>query len=169
VSQISLIVAVAENGVIGGEGGMPWRVKADLRRFRALTMGKPLVMGRKNFESIGRVLDGRDNIVVTHRADYAPEGAIVAHSLDEGLAVAEKCAEARGVDEIFVVGGGEVYRQALPFVSRLYVTHIATKPEGDVVFAPIGPSDWVEVSREPLPSNEGDSAAAVHVVYERRK
>ncbi len=107
---IVLVAAVAENGVIGVDGGLPWRVRADMRKFRALTMGKPLVMGRKTFESIGRVLDGRDIIVVTRRPDFAAEGVLVAGSLAEALAIAEARAAARGADEICVGGGGEIYR-----------------------------------------------------------
>jgi dihydrofolate reductase len=166
---IVLVAAVAENGVIGVDGGLPWRVKADMRKFRALTMGKPLVMGRKTFESIGRVLDGRDIVVVTRRPDFATEGVLVAGSLAEAVAIAEARAAARGADEICVAGGGEIYREAAPLADRLYVTHVAAKPEGDTHFPTISPEEWVEVSREPLPASEGDTAAAVHVVYRKRR
>jgi dihydrofolate reductase len=163
---ISLVVAVAENGVIGVRGGLPWRIKADLKRFRSVTMGKPIVMGRKTFDSIGRVLDGRDNIVVTRRAD--PEGALVARSIEEALKLAEACARQRGVDEICVIGGEALFRDTLPLAGRLYVTHVAAAPEGDVFFPAISPADWVERSRETLPASDGDTALATHVVYERR-
>src|SRR5687767_5068116 len=119
---IVIVVAVAENGVIGAAGGLPWRVRADLRRFRAVTMGKPLVMGRKTFESIGRVLDGRDNIFVTRRTDFAPAGVIVAGSVEEALAIAADRAAARGVGEICVGGGGGVFAATLPLAQRLHVT-----------------------------------------------
>lgn len=167
--RLSLIVAVAENGVIGADGGMPWRVRADLRGFRALTMGKPMVMGRKSFEAIGRVLDGRDTIVVTRQAGFAPEGVFVAGSLEAGLRLAAERARARGVDEAFVAGGGEIYRQALPLVDRLYVTRIAARPEGDVTFPDIPDGDFVETQREPLPFTEGDSATAIRSIFERRR
>jgi dihydrofolate reductase len=167
-TDIALVVGVAENGVIGAKGGLPWRVKADLRRFRADTMGKPMVMGRKTFQSIGRVLDGRDNIVVTRQPGYARPGAIVAKSLDEALAIAEERAATRGSKEICVIGGGEVFRETFPLATRLYVTHVSGKPKGDVFFPDIVPGEWKERSREKLPFSEGDTATAEHAVYERR-
>jgi dihydrofolate reductase len=166
---ISLVVAVAENGVIGVRGGLPWRIKADLKRFRGVTMGKPIVMGRKTFDSIGRVLDGRDNIVVTRRADTLPEGAFLARSVEAALKLAEACARRRGVDEICVIGGEALFRDTLPLADRLYLTHVAAAPEGDVFFPAISPADWVERSREMLPASDGDTAAATYVVYERRR
>jgi dihydrofolate reductase len=165
---IVIVVAVAENGVIGVRGELPWRVRADLRKFRAVTMGKPMVMGRKTFESIGRVLDGRDSIVVSRQPDFAPDGAIVARGLDAALTVAGDCAARRGADEICVIGGGEVFAAALPSATRLHVTHVAARPEGDALFPEID-DEWVEVSREPLPESEGDTAAAVYSVYEKRR
>jgi dihydrofolate reductase len=161
------VVAVAENGVIGVRGGLPWRVKADLKRFRSVTMGKPILMGRKTFESIGRVLDGRDNIVVTRRAEALPEGAILARSVDEALRVADLRARQRGAAEICVIGGEALFRETLPLAERLYVTHIAAAPDGDVFFPAISPADWVERSREKLPRSDGDTAEAAYVVYER--
>ncbi len=165
---IVLVAAVADNGVIGAKGGLPWRVKADMRKFRAVTMGKPLVMGRKTFELIGRVLDGRDVIVVTRQPDFAAEGVLVAASLKEALELAEECAARRNAEEICIGGGGEIYAEAMPLATRLCVTHVAASPAGDTRFPEIAPEDWVEVSREPLPASEGDTATAVHVVYRRR-
>ena len=167
--MISLVVAVAENGVIGVRGGLPWRIKADLKRFRSVTMGKPIVMGRKTFDSIGRVLDGRDNIVVTRRAETVPEGVLLARSVDEALKLAEACARRRGVDEVCVIGGEALFRDTLPLAERLYVTHVAAAPEGDVFFPAISPADWAERSRETLPASQGDSATATYVIYERRQ
>jgi dihydrofolate reductase len=164
-----LVAAVAENGVIGANGGLPWRVRADMRKFRAITMGKPLVMGRKTFESIGRVLDGRDLIVVTRRPDFAAEGVFVTASMKEALALAEECAAKRNAEEICVGGGGEIYAESMPLAARLCVTHVAASPAGDTRFPAIAPKDWVEVSREPLPASDGDTATAVHVVYRRRR
>lgn len=169
MSTISLVVAVAENGVIGARGGLPWRVKADLKRFRNITMGKPIVMGRKTFESIGRVLDGRDNIVVSRRAETLPEGAILAGGVDEAMNIAKECARVRNVDDICVIGGETLFRDTLPLAERLYVTHVAAAPAGDVFFPPVSSADWVAVSREPLPPAEGDTASAVYVVYQRRR
>ncbi len=167
--RIALVAAVAENGVIGANGGLPWRVKSDMRKFRAVTMGKPLVMGRKTFESIGRVLDGRDVIVLTRQSGINRPGVFVAADLREALALAETRAAERGADEICVVGGGEVYAEALPLAERLYVTHVEIRPDGDTRFPEIAPQDWAEVLREPLPASEGDTAAAVHVVYEKHR
>jgi dihydrofolate reductase len=167
--SVSLVVAVGENGVIGIHGQLPWRIRADLRKFRAITMGRPLVMGRKTFESIGRVLDGRDVIVVTRQRDFAPAGVLVADSLDAALALAVERAAARGVDDIFVVGGGEIYAAAMPLADKLHVTHVAARPEGDTVFPEISPAEWTVLSREPLPPSEGDTATGEHVVYVRRR
>ena len=170
MSKVSIVIiaAVGENGVIGTAGGLPWRVSADLRRFRKVTMGKPLVMGRKTFESIGRALDGRDTIVVSRQPGFGPEGVIVAASLEAAVEKAEACAAARGVGEICVAGGGEIYAAALPRADRLYITHVAAAPQGDTAFPEISPAEWVEVSREPLPAREGDTAGAEYVTYERR-
>lgn len=165
---IVMVVAVADNRVIGAAGGLPWRVRSDLRKFRSVTMGKPMVMGRKTFESIGRALDGRDSIVVSRQPGFAPEGAIVAKSLDEALAVAKECAAARGAQEVCVIGGGEVFAATLPSAARLHVTHVEARPEGDTFFPQLT-ADWVEVSREDLPRSEGDTAAAVYSVYEKRR
>jgi dihydrofolate reductase len=165
-ATIALIAAVAENGVIGAGNGLPWRVRADFRRFRSLTMGRPIVMGRKTFESIGRALDGRDSIVVTRQPSASFEGAVAAASLKAALAVAREKAGDAG--EIFVIGGGELFAEAMPLAKRLYVTHIGTAPKGDTYFPEIPATDWVEKSREPLPASDGDTASGVQVVYERR-
>ena len=166
---ISLVVAVAENGVIGASGGLPWRLKADLRRFREITMGKPIVMGRKTFESIGRALDGRDNVVVTRRKDLALPDVLVATTLEQALAIASERAGGRGADDICVIGGGEIYAATMPIADRLHVTHIAAAPEGDVFFPQVASAEWAEISREPLPASEGDTVAGVYAVYRRRR
>jgi dihydrofolate reductase len=166
--RLAIVVAVAENGVIGAAGGLPWRVRADLRRFRALTMGKPVVMGRKTFQSIGRVLDGRDNIVVTQQVDFAPEGVLVAHSLEPAISLARRLATAKGADEFYVIGGGQLYAETLPLADRLYVTHVAAAPDGDVRFPAIAPAEWQEICHEALPFSDGDTAAATRSVYQRR-
>lgn len=169
LARLALIAALAENRVIGTRNALPWRVKNDFRRFRALTMGKPLIMGRKTFESIGKPLDGRDNIVLTRKASATIDGAIVAGSLEEALSLAADRAAARGVDEIFVIGGGELFKEALPLAERLYLTHIEAVPEGDAYFPDVSPEDWMETAREPIAASEGDTARAVHAVYERRR
>lgn len=168
-ATISLVVAIGENGVIGAGGGLPWRIRADLRRFRAVTMGKPMIMGRKTFDSIGKALDGRDSIVVTRRSDFLPEGVIVAHDLDAALALAAERAAARGVDEIAVIGGGEVFAAVIGRADRVHLTHVEAAPDGDVFFPELDPEDWKEVSREPLPHSDGDTATASYAVYQRRR
>jgi dihydrofolate reductase len=139
---ISLIVAMAANRVIGRDNKLPWRLPNDLRRFRALTMGKPLVMGRKTFESIGRPLDGRHNIVVSRNPDYRAEGCTVVHSPEAALAAAVPA------EELFVAGGAELYAQFLPRAHRLYLTLVHARVEGDTFFPTYDESQWREIERE---------------------
>lgn len=168
--HVAIYVAVAENGVIGRDNGLPWRLSGDLKRFKAGTMGKPIVMGRKTFESIGKPLPGRLNIVVTRDPTYRVEGVEVAGSLDDALALASVRARCMaGADEICVVGGAEIYRQALPIADRLYVTHVLADIEGDARFPPIDPATWLLVSSEDVPAGERDSHATRYAVYERRQ
>lgn len=163
---IVLVVAVAENGVIGIRGGLPWRLKADLRRFREVTMGKPLIMGRATYASIGRPLDGRDSIVLTRSSEFAAPGVLTAHDLPEALALADGRAKARDADEICVIGGAAVFRETLPLAARLHVTRIDGAAEGDVTFG-FDAALWVETSREPLPISDGDTARGTYVSYDR--
>lgn len=164
---ISLIVAVAENGVIGRGGTLPWRVPSDMKTFRRLTMGKPVIMGRKTFASIGKTLDGRDNIVVTRYADFDAPGIECAGSIEEALDLARECAAARGVDEIMVIGGAEVFAAALPLADRIYLTRIHARPDGDTVFPELDPSVWREVSRSPITPDPRDDATATLHTHER--
>jgi dihydrofolate reductase len=165
---ISLVVAMAENRVIGRDNGLPWKVSSDLRRFKALTIGKPVVMGRKCYESIGRPLPGRPNIVVTRNPDFKPDGVIVVHSLDHAFDRAEQEAEALGADEIAVIGGGEIYRQAMDDADTLHVTYILARPEGDTYFPEIDPDTWQTAYREDVPKGEKDDFASRFVTYRRR-
>lgn len=165
--RISFVVAVAENGVIGRSGALPWRLPSELGRFKRLTMGKPLIMGRKTFCSIGRALPGRDNIVVTRRRDFAAEGVIVAGDIEEALAVAERCAQARGTDEVMVIGGAEIYRALLPRADRIYKTVVHAAPDGDTRFPEIDAGSWRESAREFHEAQAGDSADYTIVVLER--
>lgn len=167
--EIVIHVAVAANGVIGRDGGLPWRLSTDLRRFKALTMGKPIVMGRKTWDGLGRPLPGRANIVVTRDASFHAEGAIRAGSLDEALALAEARARADGTDQICVIGGGEIFRMALPRADRLYVTHVLADIEGDVHFPALDAGVWQETVSEEVPAGEKDSHPTRHCVYERRQ
>lgn len=165
--RLSIIVAMAENRVIGRDNGLPWRLPTDLRHFKTVTMGKPIVMGRKTFESIGRPLPGRDNIVVTRGTEIASDQVHVAYSLDEAVGLAEDFAIDRGVEEIFIVGGAQIYEEAIGRADRLYVTEVAGAPEGDAYFPAIDLTVWKEVSREGPVRGEKDSAPMTFVVYER--
>ena len=164
---ISLVVAIAANGVIGREGGLPWRLSTDMKRFKAITMGHPVVMGRKTWESFPRPgpLPGRTNIVVTRDRTYRAEGAAVAGSLRDALAVAAK---SPGGDEICVIGGGEIFAEALGMAERLYVTHIEADIGGDTFFPPIDPGTWYAVHDENVPAGEKDDFATRYVIYERK-
>ncbi len=158
--KISLIAAVAENGVIGKDGDLAVRISADLKRFKALTMGKPLITGRKNYDSIGRPLPGRKNIVITRRKDYAPEGVVVVHSFDEALRAAELA------EEVMVMGGADIFALALPRADKFYLTEIHATPEGNVFMPPWNRDEWREVFREDYPA-EGDTPAFSFVDLER--
>ena len=168
--HIAIYVAIAENGVIGSKGGLPWRLSTDLKRFKAGTMGKPIVMGRKTWESFPkRPLPGRLNIVVTRDKAYRAEGAETASSLRDAITLAEIRARCMAVaDEICVIGGGEIYRQALPLADRLHVTHVLASVDGDTVFPTIDPAVWRLASSEDVPPGEKDSHATRYAVYERR-
>lgn len=166
--RIAFIVAVARNGVIGRDGDLPWRLSSDLKLFRRLTMGKPVVMGRKTWETLPkRPLDGRDNIVVTRDERYVADGAVVAHTLDAALAAARAGASARGVDEVMVIGGAEIYRAALARAERIYLTEVEAEPAGDTRFPVLEPSQWRELSRETLPRGPKDEFGATLVVLDR--
>ncbi len=168
--QISLVVAVADNGVIGRNGKLPWRLGSDLRRFRRLTMGHPLIMGRKTFESIGQPLDGRDSIVLTRSPlEAGGHGVFTASALEGAISVAQKCARARGVQEIFVVGGAEVFSLAIPSASRIYLTRVHGAPEGDVRWPVVFGDDWLERSREERPASQRDEYPVTDLVLERIK
>ncbi len=142
---VVLVVAVAANGVIGAQGGMPWHLPEDLRRFKAVTMGHPMVMGRKTFESIGRPLPGRRTIVVTRDPSWRHDGVETAPGLTQALALARRGSP--GAD-VMVVGGGQIYAEAMPLATRLEVTHLDVAPPGDTHFPAIAPQRWRESARE---------------------
>ncbi|MEP9371770.1 dihydrofolate reductase [Mesorhizobium sp. KR1-2] len=168
--KLTIYVAIAENGVIGREGGLPWRLSTDLKRFKADTMGKPIVMGRKTWQSFPRrPLPGRLNIVVTRDRDFRAEGAEVVGSLEDAITLATTRARCVvGADEICIVGGGEIYREALPLADRLHVTHVLAEVDGDTRFPEIDPQVWRVVSALDVPAGEKDSHATRYTVYERR-
>jgi dihydrofolate reductase len=141
-AKIALVVAIAENGVIGQGGDLPWRLSSDMKLFRRHTMGKPLIMGRKTFASLRRPLDGRDNIVVTRDMGLTLDGATVVHSFEDALERGQEFASERGVDEICVIGGAEIFRQALPLAEKVYLTQVQARPAGDVFFPPVDWSAW---------------------------
>lgn len=166
--DILFVVAVAENGVIGLGNAMPWRLKSDLKRLKALTIGKPVVMGRKTFESIGRPLPGRTNIVVTRDRDYSAPGIVVAPSLDAAHEIARGDALRRFVTEIAVIGGADIFRQWLLRATRVEWTIVHASPDGDTFMEPLSPADWEEVARERHAAGEGESADFSYVTYRRR-
>ena len=162
-----IVAAVARNGVIGANGGIPWR--SDLKRFKALTWGKPMVMGRKTFASIGRALPGRETIVATRDPAFAHPGVFVAHGLEAALDLAGARAYAMGADEIIIAGGAEIYAQTIERASRLRITEVALDAEGEARFPPIDPLEWREAARELGERGPRDEADFVFVEYERRK
>ena len=167
--QIVLIAAVAENGVIGAGGAIPWRLKSDMQRFRAMTMAKPVVMGRKTFVSIGRPLPGRTNIVVTRDAAWRAAGAVVTTSVADARAIATGDALRRFATEIAIIGGAEIYAQWMDCADRLEVTEVHARPDGDTRFATIDAADWEEVARVRNPAGPDDSADSSYVTFRRRK
>lgn len=166
--RIAMIAAVADNGVIGSDQTIPWRIPSDFAYFKRTTMGKPMVMGRKQFETVGKPLPGRTNIVVTRRQDYHPEGVEVFDSIDGALARAREIAIADGVDEIMVIGGGEIYAQVMPRADRLYISHIDLAPEGDVRFPEIDVLEWAVIDVPEVAPDPRDAASYRVKVYERR-
>jgi len=165
---VVLVAAVARNGVIGGGNKLLWRLSTDMKRFRALTMGKPLIMGRKNNEAIGRLLPGRETIIVTRNPDYKAPGAHVAPDVERALAVANRIAREMGANEIISAGGGEIYAQTIDVAERLFITEVDLAPEGDVFFPPIDSTIWRETKREKGQRGERDEADFVFVDYKRR-
>lgn len=159
--MISIIVAASENNVIGRQGDLPWRLSDDLKRFKAITMGKPIVMGRKTWESIGRPLPGRQNIVITRRDGYAAEGCDVVGSVQEAVTAAADA------EEIMVIGGSEIYGLFLPVTERLYLTRVHADVEGDVFLPVIDAKDWRLVSNERHTADENNEFDFSFRRYER--
>ena len=167
--EIVLIVAVAENGVIGHDNKIPWRLKSDQQRLKAITMNKPVVMGRKTFESLRRPLPGRTNIVVTRDPSYRANGAVVTTSFENARAVAHGDALRRFATEIAVIGGAEVYAQWMAVADRLEITEVHARPDGDTHFAAIDVTAWEEVARVRNPAGPDDSVDFSYVTFRRRK
>jgi dihydrofolate reductase len=159
--RLALIVAMAENRVIGRNNQLPWRIPADLRHFKALTLGKPVIMGRKTYESIGRPLPGRDNIVISADSGYQAEGCQVVHSVEQALEAAGSCEEA------MIIGGANLYRQTLENADRLYLTLVKAEPEGDTWFPEIELQQWREIERQAHTADESNEYDYDFVVLER--
>jgi dihydrofolate reductase len=161
-------LARARNGVIGRGAGLPWRLGADMRRFRALTQGKPVIMGRKTWESLPRrPLPGRLNLVLSRQPEYEAAGAVVCEDWDEALAIAREQAAEDQADEVCVIGGADLFALAVPRAARIYLTEVDGEPDGDVVMPPIDETGWREVSREAVPAGPDDEYASVFRVLER--
>jgi len=159
---ISLIVAMAQNGVIGRDNALPWRLPEDLKRFRAFTLGKPILMGRKTFESIGRPLPGRVNLVLTRDRGWCAAGVIVVHSVEQALAQAGASAE------LVAIGGAEIYRQVLPLARRMYLTHVHADVPGDRYFPDFDPTQWADVECSVHPADDEHAYRVTFVTLERR-
>lgn len=164
---IAMIVAMSENRVIGRDNQLPWHLPNDLKYFRATTMGKPVIMGRKTFESIGRPLPGRANIVVTRNPGWSADGVQVASDPEAALELAQDIALVDGVDEVMVIGGAELYTALLARADRLYITRVHAPVEGDAVFPPFEKMGWEEVSREDFRAESPNPYDYSFVVYQR--
>lgn len=166
--RIALIWAMSRNRVIGRNNALPWHLSEDLKYFKRVTMGKPVIMGRKTWESIGRPLPGRTNIVITRNADSTvPEGVKVVTSLDEAIRMAENVALIEGCDEAVVIGGAEIYAQALPRADRLYLTQVHAEVEGDAFFPEFDIEQWNELAREDFPAAGPNPYDYSFVILER--
>ncbi len=161
--RISIIVAVAENGVIGHEDGLPWRLSSDLKRFKATTMGHPMIMGRKTYESIGKPLPGRTSIVVTRDPAYVAEGCLVANGVDDALRLAGES----GLPEVFIIGGQQIYSLTLERVERLYWTSVCATPTGDTYFPAIDWNDWEMQSETLIRADEKNEFATKYQIFDR--
>jgi dihydrofolate reductase len=168
-THVSFVVAIADNGVIGRDNGLPWRLSGDMAFFKRVTMGKPVIMGRKTWESLPKKpLPGRPNIVVTRDTAYGAEGAEVVTSAEDALKRGIALAAELGTDEVMVIGGAQLYAETFDHATRLYITEVHAAPDGDVSFPAFDASQWREVSRERHEAGEKDSAAYSFVLYEKR-
>lgn len=164
--RLAIIAAVAENGCIGINNQLPWYLPEDLKYFRRLTTGGVVIMGRKTYESIGKPLPNRTNIVISRKAGYHPEGIKVVSSLEEALDLAAQVSEINGIDDVFVIGGAQIYALALPLANRLYLTEVQKTVEGDAFFPPINSVQWREIGNEAHYYEPADTHYRF-VVYER--
>ncbi len=169
IPVLSIVVARAANGVIGRDGDLPWRLKSDLALFKANTLGKPIIMGRKTWDSLPRKpLPGRMNLVLTRDGSFESEKAVVCESFMEAVQMAREQAQDDGVDEVCVIGGRALFEMALPKAKRLYITEVDATVDGDVTFPEFDEAAWTEVRRETHPAGDGDDHAFIFRVLERR-
>lgn len=167
--KISLIAAVADNGVIGTGNGLPWRIKSEMKYFKETTMGHPVIHGRKSYETLNKPLPGRTNIIVTRDENYKAEGAIVTHTIEDAIKAAKTIAQKDGKGEIFVLGGAEIYKLALPLADKIYYTEIHMNAAGDVRFPAFDREDWHEVRRETREALPDEDAGYTITVLERKR
>ena len=159
--MISIIAAVADNGVIGRDNTLPWYLPQDLRYFKSVTMGHPVIMGRKNYEDIGKPLPGRLNVIISRDKSFVAEGCVVAHSIEEAISAA-------GTNkEVFVIGGAQIYRLFLPFAKKMYITEVHTEAQGDIKFPDFDKTLWKPVSREDYKADSSNPYDFSFVLYER--
>jgi len=169
IPQLVLVVARARNGVIGRDGDLPWRLRSDLQRFKAITLGKPCIMGRKTWESLPlKPLPGRLNLVLSRDESFTARGAVVCTTLDEAVEIARETAEEDGIGEICVIGGVALFEKALPRAKRLYLTEVEAEPDGDVMFPAFDEAGWIELSSEAHPAGEKDDHGCVFRLLERK-
>jgi dihydrofolate reductase len=167
--KLTLVVAVAKNGVIGRDGDLPWRLRSDMQRFKAATMGKPVLMGRKTWDSLHvKPLPGRQNLVLTRDANFRPEGAFAYTKLDAFLAAGRAMAQASGVEEACIIGGSLIYAETLPLADRIRLTEVNLAPEGDAFFPALDSAHWAEVEREAVSAGPNDDADFIVRVLDRR-
>ncbi|MBB4076599.1 dihydrofolate reductase [Bartonella fuyuanensis] len=166
--SICLIAAVAENGIIGREGAMPWHLSTDLQRFKVLTLGKPIIMGRKTWDSLKKPLPGRTNIVITRDRTFSAEEAVIAHSLPQACSFATSIASQNDVKEIFIIGGGEIFQQGLHMADKIFLTEVLVSIEGDSFFPVFDKENWTIVQTQDIPKGDKDSHPTRFVVYERK-
>lgn len=168
MAEICIVVAVAENGVIGVDNGLPWKLSADLKHFKQVTMGHPMIMGRLTFDSIGRPLPGRKTVVVTRQQDWSCEGVEVAHDLDEAFSMAQALSAEMGVDKIMLVGGAQLYQQALSHCQHIFLTKVEANIDGDAFFPALDMSQWEEVSNERFEADSNNSYAYSFLQLKRK-
>jgi dihydrofolate reductase len=161
---VSMVVAVDENNGIGLLGRLPWRISSDLKRFKNLTMGHHLIMGRNTWESIGRALPGRTNIILSKNLDRPPENTVLKSSLEDALEYAKQ----QGETEVFIIGGGQIYAQALPFTNRIYLSKVHTTIPADVFFPGLDSNEWIINESKEVPASENDQFAYTFMILERR-